>query len=81
MIAWGVLGADWKNRQTSSDGLVLGAWGKTSPATYEYPASGATSTPRNPLEHGEPAGASSPARDLVRRHRALGPWGCGPGSS
>eukprot|EP00913_Durusdinium_trenchii_P019777 g18591.t1 len=32
--------ADWKNRQTSSDGLVLGPWGKNPSSTYEYPACG-----------------------------------------
>eukprot|EP00434_Breviolum_minutum_P013588 symbB.v1.2.011978.t1/scaffold788.1/size164690/15 len=61
--------ADWKNRQTSSDGLVLGPWGRTPPSTYEYPACGSSSTPRNPLEAPSEAtvGGSSPARDLVRK--------------
>ncbi|CAK9057378.1 unnamed protein product [Durusdinium trenchii] len=62
--------ADWKNRQTSSDGLVLGPWGKNPSSTYEYPACGSTSTPRNPLEapHSETTvGGSSPARELVRK--------------
>eukprot|EP00435_Cladocopium_sp_Y103_P071358 s880_g37.t1 len=62
---------DWKNRQTSSDGLVLGPWGKNHSSTYEYPACGSTSTPRNPLEAphetSTTVGGSSPARDLVRK--------------
>eukprot|EP00438_Fugacium_kawagutii_P033229 Skav228413 [mRNA] locus=scaffold1325:71122:78168:+ [translate_table: standard] len=60
---------DWKNRQTSSDGLVLGPWSKNHASTYEYPACGSTS--RNPLEAAHETstavGGSSPARDLVRK--------------
>mmetsp|Transcript_55270 Transcript_55270/g.129675 ORF Transcript_55270/g.129675 Transcript_55270/m.129675 type:complete len:216 (-) Transcript_55270:40-687(-) len=61
---------DWKNRQTSSDGLVLGPWGKGSSPSYEYPACGSSSTPRNPFEGPQlesPASSASPARDLVRK--------------
>mmetsp|Transcript_55235 Transcript_55235/g.103561 ORF Transcript_55235/g.103561 Transcript_55235/m.103561 type:complete len:215 (+) Transcript_55235:82-726(+) len=60
---------DWRNRQTSSDGLVLGPWGKTTSPSYEYPACGSTSTPRNPFDGPQMDGspATSPARDLVRK--------------
>eukprot|EP00931_Biecheleriopsis_adriatica_P053616 TRINITY_DN31421_c0_g1_i1.p1 TRINITY_DN31421_c0_g1~~TRINITY_DN31421_c0_g1_i1.p1 ORF type:complete len:237 (+),score=38.02 TRINITY_DN31421_c0_g1_i1:69-713(+) len=64
---------DWKSRTSSSDGLVLGAWGKNAPPRYDYPAIGSTSTPRSPLEVQSPNeitprnGASSPAQELVRK--------------